>query len=168
MVDVTNRPYWSRVWVIQEYLLVRDIEIFCGDQMIDWEHFQGLLCHKTGLDLPACLEFHVERYAVTNFKGYGAQLGALPLVVARHSNRYPINLQPLHDLIVHHRHSECTDSRDRVFALLGLIPPMERDLLSRYLPDYTLSADHVIIITLAHCTVHGHRSVVTPDSEALF
>ena len=77
-------------------------------------------------------------------------------------------------LIDHHR-SKCKDPRDRVFALLGLIPPGEREILSRFFPDYSITEDYVLIITLAHLTQSPALSRmlrsgvnITPDSEELF
>ncbi|KAG9184985.1 hypothetical protein G6011_11815 [Alternaria panax] len=35
LADVLNKPYWSRVWVIQEFVLAQSVEIWCGDLQVD-------------------------------------------------------------------------------------------------------------------------------------
>ena len=109
-------------------------------------------------------------------KGDGTRtLAALPLVMGRHIDKHPEILQPLCDLLIDNHKSKCKDPRDRVFALLGLIPLEERDILSIYFPDYSITEDHVLIITLAHLTQFPARTRmwrdgvnITPDSEELF
>jgi len=41
LIDVLCRPWFLRVWIIQEVILARDIRIFCGD----WELRWGLLAN---------------------------------------------------------------------------------------------------------------------------
>lgn len=137
-VERANRPYWSRVWVIQEFLLGSRVEISCGNHQIEWEDFRSIVCREAGIR-----EYDDEPQSNDSYN-------ALPLLLGRHHEKHPKVLQPLYSLLVEHNRSKCKDSRDRVFALLGLIVPEERELLSRYFPDYTLKEDHVIIITLAH------------------
>jgi hypothetical protein len=84
-------------------------------------------------------------------------------------------LQPLCDLLIDHYKSKCKDPRDRVFALLGLISRDEREILSIYFPDYSITEDHVLIITLAHLRqfpalsrMQRNGLNITSDSEELF
>jgi hypothetical protein len=161
MADIANRPYWSRFWVIQEFLLCQNVNLYCSGNRIDWLIFQEFLERHTGISLH-------------NSNSYGAinndfeQLpAAFPLVISRHPDRFPELSQPLYDLLVSHRKSQCKDPRDRVFALLGLIPRDERTMLERFFPDYTLSKDNVIVITLGHLIDFSQKSV-TLDSEDIF
>lgn len=159
--DLANRPYWSRFWVIQEFLLGRHVQLFCSGNMIDWQAFQDILCHKadinpyTNVDDVDMSSAHVRSYS------------ALPLVLGRHVDRHPQFFQPLYDLIVRHGRAKCKDSRDRVFALLGLIPSEDRAVLSQFFPNYTLSEDDVVIIALAHVRQINHKEIV-PENEELF
>jgi hypothetical protein len=90
-------------------------------------------------------------------------------------DKHPEILQPLCDLLIDNCKSKCKDPRDRVFALLGLIPLDEREILSIYFPDYSLTEDNVLTITLAHLTQFPALSRmqrggvdITPASEKLF
>ena len=153
MLDVANRPYWSRVWVIQEFLLARDVEIYCSDNRIAWPHFQEILSREADVQ-----QFYDADHELTYSVSSGGrrrrseEFAALSLVMGRHSHKHLDFLQPLCDVLVDHRDARCTDPRDKVFGLLGLILPEEREVLGRYFPDYALSAEHVRIITLAHLT----------------
>jgi hypothetical protein len=48
-----NRPYWHRIWIVQEVLLARDIWIFCGTRILNWNELfsfffsnDPILAHK--------------------------------------------------------------------------------------------------------------------------
>ncbi|CZR66331.1 uncharacterized protein PAC_16232 [Phialocephala subalpina] len=169
IADLSNRPYWSRVWVIQEFLLGRNVELYCSDNRINWLDFQSILSREAGIE-----QFYDPNGDVPQ-GDRTSPLAALPLAMGRHVNKHPEILQPLCDLLIDHHRSKCKDPRDRVFGLLGLIPPDERELLSRFFPDYSITEDHVLIITLAHLTQFPVLSRmlrsgvnITPDSEELF
>jgi hypothetical protein len=161
IAELTNRPYWSRFWVIQEFLLGRHVRLHCSGNAIDWLHFHDILCRETGTELFSNVgDDFINNTAADSY-------GALPLVLGRHPDRHPEFLQPLYELLIRYQRSRCKDPRDRVFALLGLIQRDERAVLERFFPDYTLSEDHVVIITLAHL-MQFCRKKVTLDSEELF
>jgi hypothetical protein len=56
------------------------------------------------------------------------------LVVRRHVNQYPETRQPPYDLLTSYADSQCSNPRDKGFALLGLVAPGERTLLQRCFP----------------------------------
>ncbi len=169
--DLANRPYWSRFWVIQEVLLAKDVTVHCSNVHVGWFEFQTILCMEAGL------EQFGGAYGTSSISNdaIAQKYRALPLVTGRHPDKHPEILQSLHDLIIEHRGSQCKDQKDRIFALLGLVTVDERVWLARFFPDYTLSNEHVLVITLAHLTqlsplYRSRHSAerITPDSEELF
>jgi hypothetical protein len=136
---------------------------------MDWLDFQEMLAREAGIE-----QFYDANADVPQGDRTRA-FAALPLVMGRHLDKHPEYLQPLCDLLIDHHKSNCKDPRDRVFALLGLIPTDERQVLSFYFPNYSMTEDHVRIITLAHLTQFPAESrmqrsgvIITPDSEELF
>jgi hypothetical protein len=169
IVELSDRPYWSRVWVIQEFLLGKKVELYCSNSRVDWLDFQEMLAREAGIE-----QFYDAGGDVPQGDRTRA-LAALPLVMGRHMDKHPEFLQPLYNLLIDHYKSNCKDPRDRVFALLGLIPTDERQFLNIYFPDYSMTEDHVLILTLAHLTQFPAESRmqrsgvnITPDSEELF
>jgi hypothetical protein len=169
MPDIANRPYWSRVWVIQEFLLGRDVWLHCSNLMIHWQDFQEILCRVEGVE-----QFILPPNNSPNLCKPNTSV-ALPLVMGRHIDKHPETLQPLQRLLIEHSHSNCKDPRDRVFAMLGLVTQDERMLLGRIFPNYALSADHVLILTVAHLVQFGpliperqSYDKITPESDEVF
>jgi hypothetical protein len=148
--DLANRPYWKRFWVIQEYLLGREVELYCGNSRVDWEYFKEILGCETGVH-----DYWQEdvNYARSPYGSWAAW----PLATGRHLDKHPEMHQSLYKLLISHGGSQCKDPRDRVFALLGLVTPEEKELLGRFLPDYTMSEDDVVLIALCHVRLGTFR-----------
>lgn len=161
IANLANRPYWTRFWVIQEFLLSQNVQLFCSGNWVDWQNFKDILCREADID--PYRDAYINDISSADTSSYGA----LPLVMGRHPDRHPELLQPLYELLILHRRSKCKDPRDRVFALLGLIPLDDRANLGRFFPDYTLSEENVVIITLAHL-LQANNKRIDPDSEELF
>lgn len=167
--DVLNRPYWSRFWVIQEFLLAREIHYHCSSNITNSEHLHKILTSEAealSADTVMNEDFHM--LLDTAVKKYAAA----SLILARDRDMSP-KRDPgpsLYELLIRHRHANCKDRRDRVFALLSLLGEREHALLSRLLPNYALSADQVVVIALAHLLNHRWYDHVdiTIDSDDIF
>ena len=43
LLDLLNRRYWTRIWIVQEFILAQNLTIYCGWDSIDWETFLACL-----------------------------------------------------------------------------------------------------------------------------
>ncbi|KAK4210285.1 heterokaryon incompatibility protein-domain-containing protein [Rhypophila decipiens] len=143
--------YWTRTWVIQEFLLGKDITIHCGTgrgDCIDLDTFTHFAktAKRDGIIFQEPVKFADSLLRAKKDRG---------------------EAQPLWKLMRRHQLSSCQSPRDKVFALLSLMPPRERSLLQRYFPDYRLPLEMVIIITLVHI-VHGESQTLDLACDAVF
>jgi len=101
-----NEPYWTRVWVIQEIAVAASITMLYGDIEIPWSDVAGLL--KLWKD-SHLVPFNTQAYK-----------RALHLLELR--NRFLLTREPIKLLDALHwsYNTRATDSRDRIYALLGL------------------------------------------------
>ena len=129
ILDLLNSPYWSRVWIIQEYNLARQIILQCGPHTTTGELVSSLFetWHKYFLThrikkrpgLPESLAIGVIDEFV---KIWGrANVAVLVAWTCGFSRR-----------------RDCADRRDRVYALLALGDPQELADTS-ITPDYSKS-----------------------------
>ncbi|PMD35018.1 HET-domain-containing protein [Hyaloscypha variabilis F] len=113
-----RKPYWSRVWIIQEIMLARRIRLKYGNRVITWEHLQEfkVWCKANGnLRLGTCFESPSSLIP--------------PRVKTLINNKFEWGLgdtwkAPNHDLrhvLSIYNKSECEDIRDKVYGLQGLV-----------------------------------------------
>ena len=145
MTDLANRPYWRRSWTIQEYMLAREVHIYCSNCRVDGHFFQDLLSRAAGVNL-----MRISDKDLAAKPDLIRKWSALPMNVGRHIDRMPELYQPLYDLLIRHANAQSKDPRDRVFAMLGLVPHDERTFLLRSFPRYELSMEQVNAVTLSH------------------
>jgi hypothetical protein len=98
-----SREYWSRTWIIQEFLLGRDVQLLCGTERINGAMAEAL-CESARLR-PR------ERTELMESRG-------LELLSQRRQRRAK---RPLLELILSNREAKCQDPHDKIFAMLGLV-----------------------------------------------
>ncbi|KAF5576135.1 heterokaryon incompatibility 6 OR allele [Fusarium pseudocircinatum] len=108
------RPWFTRVWVIQEVFLSSEKTVHCGEQEIPW-------------------------LAMENFKHYLVNTRLqfrLPYVVSKASQSFTIENAErfMFFALLDSRHCEATDPRDKIYSLLPILQSHNRslDLIPRY------------------------------------
>lgn len=118
-----RRPYFFRVWIIQEIALSPNPVILCGEKEFPWSVLQNDTALKS---LPHPLTIGLEERVVSPLLSLGKRR-------LRYSTELP-------DLLELGRHCQSTDPRDRVFALLGLVVDAEAESL---VADYGRSTPEI-------------------------
>jgi hypothetical protein len=137
--QLINRDYWERLWIIQEIVMGGlSVLIKCGPSILDWETFcKGIAVLQEHLWLvkDRCLREDIARenraWQTTSAHLIYQDLSVLHQTPLAENPRLAFGR--LLDLAIS---VECTDPRDKVYALLGLIPDNVARLIQ---PDYTLS-----------------------------
>ncbi|KAI1388424.1 heterokaryon incompatibility protein-domain-containing protein [Hypoxylon trugodes] len=131
IANLFMRPYWSRMWIIQEFILPSHIFILCG-QLSFWRSDSWL--NFTRLPETAT-EQKVVGKILPGYRSYW-----------RSCSPY-YHQRILHLLLSTFSKWSCSDPRDKVFALLGLIGDITSLSIPRLYPrtpvpllaDYTIS-----------------------------
>jgi Heterokaryon incompatibility protein (HET) len=121
-----DRPWWQRVWIIQEVTVPhKDIFVMCGKDSVTWESCQeasDLYANYAFSNLTLALPFfNIDKL--------------LRIQRARRDATGPTRKQSLSlaTLCKNYMHFGATDNRDRVYALLGLAEDID---LATYTVDY--------------------------------
>ena len=145
MVSLLNRSYWTRCWVVPEYILAENVILLAPNLCMSEQDFIRI-SNKWDYSIRRDSDMHSHVSKADKFldmldksrKSAGSNHGKM---------RYARDLA--HFLVRYH-HCDCLDPRDRIFSLLGLLKNWQGPALKRYLPDYSLSYDEILVITLAN------------------
>ena len=95
-----SRPWFSRVWILQEVFMAREAVVLCGDQEVSWKRFVGV--------------FHLAGWEI---------IGSSNMV----SIHYVMNMDPwvkrklpLLAVLQRARFYQSSDPRDKIFAVAGM------------------------------------------------
>jgi len=121
LLDLSSRPYWRRVWILQEFAVARDVHIMCGSGTLQWEQFYYVY-QLLGLDKKASmslrltfspfLENAMQRIFNTRQRFHKKD---------RISAQYKLTLEfLLMQTSIVGTSMASTDPRDKIYALLGL------------------------------------------------
>lgn len=115
--SLLGRPWFERVWIVQEIQLSNSkASLMCGQMEIPWRYFRravNALARK--VDLPS-----------------GEIMWRLTNV---HTLTYRQNTWSFIDLVNYNKDRQCTDPRDRVYGMPGLAP---KKIAQTLIPNYAL------------------------------
>lgn len=133
-----QRPYFSRLWVVQEVLLARTVVLHCADQStpITWDMVIKAQTHH--VQVPWWMN-HIGRIG-PHVKSELVQVLAATALC------------------------QMSDLRDKIFGLLGLVDLEEASILKA---DYNLMVREVYIGTAAYLIQHKERLDILEISESL-
>lgn len=143
LVSFSQRPYWTRLWIVQECIAARHLYMLCGQDIIYFNDFE-----RATRDEP------YEKF----WKGapWLTQTSIAEIIQSRRSSSSRL---PFEEAIQRFGRLRCQDERDHIYALLYLIewnepnvPPLQ--------PDYSLTNESLAMSAFRHCaTIAGIRAV---------
>ncbi|EXJ69305.1 uncharacterized protein A1O5_07341 [Cladophialophora psammophila CBS 110553] len=127
-LDVVLRPWWERVWVVQEAALAESAVVICGDRVANYADFYLYFTvlsrdegHNAGLTWSLMDGCKSHMLAVYNIKDRVRDLGPA---------------RAFRKVMSRSRRLRATDKRDHIFAVLDTFGAFKSDLP---FPDYTKS-----------------------------
>lgn len=142
LIELLTNEYFNRAWIVQELTVAQKVEIYYGGLYIPWDLFVLVVAFCTRPQqrhLLAVSEEQDKRLAS------GWQSAALDnityLFIMRPQSDATENSQwDLESLLFATAKFRATDSRDKVFAILGLVTDPSQGLMK---PDYTKTVEEV-------------------------
>jgi hypothetical protein len=150
---LAQAEYWSRIWIVQEFLLARDLILLVGNSKISYRMFESIMNVRHPLD-----------FSRTIFDG-----SAQSLVEFRQGGR----VRDFETIFRNFGRLLCSVPQDAVFGLLGLIGEQTRDLELIAMIDYSLTIWQLLHSILASnvlrdplgFTEHYNRSVIKGQKD---
>ncbi|KAL8787762.1 MAG: hypothetical protein Q9195_007631 [Heterodermia aff. obscurata] len=136
MIRWLNRPWFWRVWTIQEARVAKEAFVHFGPHSISLRIADSVLSLHLSRDINHDLAGHLEE--AFRLPGLSVRLNE--------SNTWNWDSdKSLLDILLSARRHQATDPRDKVYAILGLVPDLsDQDLQNPLIkPDYTKSKARV-------------------------
>jgi hypothetical protein len=127
--NLCERPYWKRLWVFQELRHARHITLMCGDTTISWHQFR--LLWRAIVDIATTDRSRSDRLK---------QSLATRMMTLRSK---PMDFS-LWNLLRETQTLECSNPRDRVYALLSVATVGHEDIQADYSLDPLYLAHRIL------------------------
>ncbi|KAF2994049.1 hypothetical protein E8E13_001135 [Curvularia kusanoi] len=151
--NLLSRPWWTRVWTLQEFVLPKEAKLYCGMASISRGKFKSAI-YSIFLCSTISNDFEHELVPRTLFDGAFNRRRIHQWHTKPASTG--INLIAIMALLGNHL---ATDSRDRIYSVLGLIT--ERDFALIGPAEYSTSVEHQFAkLVRSFWTVHGSMDIV--------
>jgi hypothetical protein len=126
ILELMQRPWFSRLWVIQEIAMAKKATLHCGRDSMAWQDFEDAVAILESIDIKSRQQKLLVNHGALDYgfraRDAGRLVNILSYVVRKYEDgRVAERLMPLEDLVSgEFQHFKCTDGRDRVYAVLGL------------------------------------------------
>ncbi len=146
--------YWSRLWIVQEIVLAPDVVLHFGRQTLEWARF-----------LAAMYKYECERLRSHPKFWY---------ILSLDERRSRPSKRCLLTMIEEFGGTFCTDVRDRIFGLLGMVDEdaeLAAGALTPILPSYELSKEELLYYVVStympqyaeHCAIPLYKALRLSD-----
>ncbi|KAK4448890.1 heterokaryon incompatibility protein-domain-containing protein [Podospora aff. communis PSN243] len=160
-----ERPYWKRVWIIQEVAYAREVIIHCGEATLAWSAFEYL---------PMRSDWRRFFKEAERFRLAALESGVVRLLGSRSESRevsrkfgFEKESTTLLNRLTDFWDYGSTDPRDKIYALLGL-PAIDYDIV---LPKVDYKANVATVFSQVALAIMEHERTLDilclphPDSE---
>ncbi|KIX98676.1 uncharacterized protein Z520_05977 [Fonsecaea multimorphosa CBS 102226] len=166
VLDIVRRPYFRRVWIVQEIARAKKVSLMCGDKIMEWEQMKSLTL-ENGEDLEFFVDDDLKDTLVWSRKVTDLECDYPDLETWRFICQLYWDLQACTPTFEHlstvihlFGYMDCQDKRDRVYALLGLLEsPTGSEQVRSLDVDYNVSLAELHTKTVDFC----HRNDEVPD-----
>jgi len=143
--DILTRPYFERMWVVQETAIAREVILTCGAYSVTWVNkidvvYPCMRALKAAAVSPQWRQPEFSRVSVDML----VELLQMQLDTGPESRLWK-DRRPMPDLLdvaYDTRHRVSSDPRDRFWALLNLV---NRSSTQRIFPDYSLPVEEAYL-----------------------
>lgn len=166
IMSIVYNPYWERLWIIQEVALAQDVSLIFGNTLLGPQYLQAIYSTARENSKPGYRTWIADQsdpnivFSGTHILDHHPMIQRL---VSRSNGQEDQPRVTFGDLISTYHWQHCTDPRDYVFGLVGLLPDTGR----HFTVDYTASKEIVAVQALhylreeARNPTFGHFSVDT-------
>ena len=152
LVCLFERDYWQRLWVAQEVFNAKRVTVLCGNKSLPWEMFRAVGAvfkkYKTelwpfflrswgGHDRSLISKNRVPYFHVLTHNGPSSFPDKADIEMLRR-----LGDRTFLDVLYAGRQKLTVDPRDKVYAILGLLP---REIRDDFIPNYKVSIADVYI-----------------------
>ena len=157
IMSIVYNLYWRRLWIIQEVMLAQEACIIFGKSLLEQTQFFPIY---EAARKNSKLGFHgwIQRQTDPNIENLGTGIldhhAMLCVQWATRSRQDAHQPETLGELVRDYHRQSCTDSRDYVYGLIGLL-----DTAPRITVDYALAKEEVAVQALQHLDYEANRAL---------
>ncbi|KIX02786.1 uncharacterized protein Z518_08728 [Rhinocladiella mackenziei CBS 650.93] len=111
LLELCRCTYWTRTWIIQEFVQASDIEAVCGTASLDWKNFEDVVRSIREMSLSSTSEAPLPPF-VQQF------MQTIPFRLT--SRRIAHTESTLEELLSEFYDSRCAERRDKIYGVLGI------------------------------------------------
>jgi hypothetical protein len=149
LISLFRRPWWARIWVVQEFSFAKDVLFVCGDTTVWCQPFSKALDLIKQYKASVAIRGRKKDIYKGDYRRFMAEMSSIHNISRLFQIREKLKMEDkrfsMWELLALKRSGmQASDSRDLIYALTGLSADAASKLLY---PDYSRDAKYVYIQT---------------------
>ncbi|KAK4158746.1 heterokaryon incompatibility protein-domain-containing protein [Cladorrhinum sp. PSN259] len=132
--NILQRPFWNRIWIVQEVVLAKELDLVCGTKRLPWNLF--IEAFQSWVNLSSTSYLNNYTHNVWSIFNEMRSTNPTIMMALRKSRGSDASLLALVGRCMSY---QATDPRDKIFGLLGVAT----DAPALIRPDYKSSVNEV-------------------------
>lgn len=178
--ELINRPWFSRIWVIQEVVVAKKAIVICGKDVLPWKVVKAAAEAMMAASFPdevggrSWMNIVAISGAVRVHRGERSMKPAIEIrsgiiCVSQEEDTDAVKSHELLNLLMCTLHTDATNPRDKIYGLFGLIessmPPIKVDYrvqvedLYRDVARFLILEDNNLVLLQMHGSKRKYRSL---------
>ncbi|KIM93138.1 hypothetical protein OIDMADRAFT_173399 [Oidiodendron maius Zn] len=126
LAELSRRRYWTRIWIVQEITVARELELLCGGEKATWKAFATACKFPPDQLTPWATDLWAPLTGANDVRKKARAAAGRELYYSkmyrliRSQRRWPSYIDTFEVLSARYEESGCEDVRDRIFALLAV------------------------------------------------
>jgi hypothetical protein len=145
--NLFERGWWTRTWAVQEFILGKEVDFVCGQRIMAAKKLEQALGHAYHYGLSLSKLLH-DRHAIS-FNT--VTLRNIIMLMSCRKWRELGKASPLLPILNVVNWTSCSDPRDKVYGILGIVADPH---IARISPDYNLQT-HEVYTKLVRCHIES-------------
>ena len=147
--ELVRKPYWNRIWVVQELAAAKKVFLMCGDRIMPLDTIKRLIGKDANVVIFFRYDIEYMQQKYLDDRWTRKDVGVWKLIVERYWREQTTKPFNLSKLVYTYGGMECHDPRDRLYALSGLVSYRKPSIQDRTLKiDYGISIAQLYSQTL--------------------
>lgn len=151
IINLICRPYWSRMWIIQELAMGQDQSVVCGDSWVELADLRQVL-KMLVLNLEPLMMIVTVDLIEANQAAYQAAvallwyIGKVREIVLLQTDEAPVSYSSIRlPILTLAQYATATDARDKIYGMMALLPSRIVTRIDHNDRNYELSTAQVFM-----------------------
>ncbi|KAL6712125.1 hypothetical protein ACN47E_000002 [Coniothyrium glycines] len=163
LTQLLNKPYWKRVWVVQEFVLARTVDIWCGSLHASAKALEDVWRNRS-IQLPYQIDQSAGMQLFRFRRKHRSTAKIKRDTLGRRNSKTFRSTIPLRELLDRFHAAQSSETYDKIYGFLGIATDGHGGRIS---PNYSIQPVELLVAVLRNQSISTTKKASDNDHKFL-